>query len=622
MSKLRRLIEFLRKPRCRAAVQEGEDEPSDLILGERPRTQLSAIIKAKATTREISLRIRDKVKTAFNRQKAGPNAGDAELKIIKQDEETTQNTATNLEVDSVKVSPLWRFFKTISKPRCCGGIDELNKEDPSQSVLADGTKKEKAKAGRKGLFGYLKEKAQVILSKATTGVNALKEWGDAVGKKLASSKLFGSRFRKLKTLFGGFGRKSAVQRAVDQARSLALHHELADMQALARQITSGGVMRGEYFMTKTLQDRMDYLRRLREEEERRRAWEQACHEARLKYSKLYAQNLWNNLYDWVGTDGVKRIIAYREHLEYLRLRRIRVLDAFGRFARRLEIRRRAAVLSRVFLMRITLKSVFADHDRRQDAARDIQCAFRVLIARRVFLMAYIEQESRMLDLEKDYVWEKWAARLARAVKSIAHVETEAHRQARRRVWARTEFSRALAEKHFLTYGNPPGRDPPAVTSFQKPCDGSVALKLPDTEASKIVAPIGDDTPEAERLNWIGVPIGVSANQKRFDPKHIRSSNNHPPRRSQQSPAKKTKPRDHFSLVYMPLPTHLLGVSLKDSRSRQKAQEDLSALKAAALRPNQHIQPAPGPASNWYEQEQDDLWRNRTSLLTTSFDSRP
>ncbi|GBG26438.1 Hypothetical Protein FCC1311_026592 [Hondaea fermentalgiana] len=360
------------------------------------------------------------------------------------------------------------------------------------------------------------------------------------------------------------------------------------------------MMRAEYFMEKTIRERMEELRRLRLEEEDRRAWQEALRLARIKYSAQYAQEMWDYLHEWSLTEGVERVIAHRAYLEYLKSREGRVVTAFTRFARRLETRRRGAVLSRVALFRITLGRVFQSHDRRQDAARDIQCAFRILMARRTFLMAYIEREARMLDQEKADVWRKWAARLARAIQSIAHVETEAHRQARRRVWARTEFSRALAKAHFFTYGHPPSRDPPAVTSFQKPCDGRVALRLPDTKASKIVAPIGDDSPEARRLNWIGVPVGVALakNEKGIG---------YRPRKGISTP-------DHFSLIYMPMPTHLLSVSFADARSRQKAQDDLENLKASALRPNQHIEEAPESATDWYEREQALLWGNTSALV--------
>jgi hypothetical protein len=340
---------------------------------------------------------------------------------------------------------------------------------------------------------------------------------------------------------------------------LAIEHAMKDFKTEAKGVARAGTRRAEYMIDKIIREQMELLRRLREERERRLAHDKMMRELREKWSSIYASELLAKLHEHMKGEGLQAVLRYREYLKFLELRAERVVKAFEHLTNRLFLRQKATILSRAALDNLIVPNVFRWHVDRQAATLQIQCAYRILMAKRRFLMRYIIKEGELLQIGKDEVWQVWKARLLRAVASIQKVETEQHRRVRRIVWARTEYARKVNAMQIEADKRRIPVEPESVECFKKPYEGVTAINLPNTRASKIVAPIGEDAPGASKLNWVGVPVGIAERRRETALERSRAAG------------------QHYQLIHQPAPSYLFGCSLKDKRSRVEAQAALEKL---------------------------------------------
>lgn len=438
-------------------------------------------------------------------------------------------------------------------------------------------------------------RGQRFLGMVKRGSAAVRKGGSAVKKggiELAR-RIFrtGASLQRRATNMMGRGAPDERELAARRARSLNVAHFIKDLHFAAHGEARAGIARADFYMHKTIQARAAELRALRLAEERRQAALRARRALLEKVGGRLAAELWGSVFAHAMTYGAALIVAQRMRAWLLRQRARRVLAAFERQARRLLVRKRAAVLARVALRNFVLPAVFDSHDRRRDASLDVQCAYRVLVARRRMLQQYIAAEAEVLAEGKLEVFLRWQARVSRAVRFFARVETEAMRQRRRRVWARTDFSRSIAKEHYRALAELRAKrdvDPPSVTANRRPYDGKVALKLPNANATAVVAAVGSTD---SRLHWLGVPVGAT-----------------------RLPRDKRRPNHQYALEYAPVPTQTLGLSLLQDRDRREAQIALEHLREEANQPQDQPQASDSATPNWYDEERALLWSDTSSLL--------
>jgi len=365
--------------------------------------------------------------------------------------------------------------------------------------------------------------------------------------------------------------------AFAQAKKERLVHELCDLEALVRLTEEGAAMRALHFVEECLKKRKSEADRWWAARERELRWGKAVKAAEDKWIREFSEKIWENLQRHILTDGVQMVIRHQKELVLLERRKKRVLESLQRFVRKMKLRKRLAIWTKHVLRKTLIPRVFLDHGERQIAAVRIQCSFRILAAKRVFLLECIVYEGSLLVEGRQEVLEKWRSRLKNALRAMQRFETDAHRQIRRRIWARTSFSKELAEKHAQFFEE----RKPCTEIYAVPCDGSVAVRLPSVSFGHLKNAIRENTAAAHRLHWIGVPVGVSRNSEAMT--------------------------QEYKLIYKPIPAELLGVNLKDSRARRIAAEKLKSLRSDASKKNPHsICPE---IADWYEQERQALWNS-------------